>query len=87
MLMTVVAFSVIAVSAASAALPEWLGTFPTNFTSHGGEAILKVATSKMKCARTSDKGQITGAKTGTVLISFSGCKISGSSRATPRCRS
>jgi hypothetical protein len=76
-LATVVAFSVIAVSAASAALPEFLGTFPTNFTSHSGEAVLKAATSKVKCVSTSNTGQITGAKTGTVLVTFSGCKLSG----------
>jgi hypothetical protein len=76
-LMTVVAFSVIAVSAASAALPEWLGTFPTNFTSHGGEAVLEVSVSKIKCTSTSDKGQITNAKEGKVVVTFSGCKFSG----------
>jgi hypothetical protein len=58
-------------------LPEWLGTFPTNFTSHGGEAVLKVATSKVKCASTDNTGVVTGAKTGTVLVTFLGCKLSG----------
>lgn len=75
--MAPVAFSAIAASAASAALPEWLGTFPTDFTSHGGEAVLKVSTSKIKCASTSDTGQITGAKTGTMSVTASGCKLSG----------
>jgi hypothetical protein len=78
-LMAVFAFSAIAASAASAALPEWLGTFPTPFTSHGGEAILKVGTvSKVKCASTTNTGSITGPKLGTVLVNFTGCKLSGS---------
>jgi hypothetical protein len=77
-LMTVVALNAIAASTASAKLPEWLGTFPTKFTSHGGEAILKVGSSKIRCISTNGKGEITGAKTGLELITVSGCKFSGS---------
>jgi hypothetical protein len=76
-LMAVFAFSAIAASAASAALPEWLGKFPTKFTSHSGEAVLKVSTSKVKCASSTNSGQITNAKEGTVVVTFSGCKLSG----------
>ena len=55
-LVMVVAFSVIAASAASAALPEVLGTFPTNFTAHSGEVVLKVSTQKVKCVSTTWHG-------------------------------
>lgn len=78
-LMAVFAFSAIGASAASAALPEFLGTFPDHFTSHGGLSTLKtVAASKtVTCASVDNLGEILNAKEALVLVTFLGCKLSG----------
>lgn len=78
-LMAVFAFSAIGASAASAELPEFLGTFPVHFTSHGGVSILKTVTvpKTVTCNSIDNLGEITGPKTAWVLVTFLGCNLSG----------
>jgi hypothetical protein len=74
------ALSAVGASAASAVTPpEFLGTFPDHFTSHGGISTLKTTTvpKTVTCSNVDNIGEITGAKTALVLVTFLGCKLSG----------
>jgi hypothetical protein len=73
-LVAVFAFSAVAASAAMATPPEFSKT-GVKFTSSGGEAKLKSPAGTVKCTSISNSGKITGSKTGEVVVTFSGCKI------------
>ncbi len=65
-------------SAASAALPEFVGPVPLPFTSTLKATTLEtVGTLKITCTGGSDAGEITGPKTLTVRIKFTGCMLNG----------
>ena len=65
-----------AAASAGAALPEWVGPFPTKFTSASGVTILEtVKKAQIVCASDKGAGEVTGAKTGTIKIKFVGCEL------------
>jgi hypothetical protein len=77
--MSVCVISAVASAAASAALPEFL---PVNtratFTSTSGEGRLEtVGGEAIECTADTNKGAITGPKTATLEVSFTGCKAFG----------
>ena len=66
---------IVAVSA-SAALPEFSPPFSKTFTSISKATLLEtVGGKKVKCSADTDSGEITGPKTGSVQITFTGCKL------------
>jgi hypothetical protein len=77
-LMAVFALSAVVASSASAALePEFTGSFPNNFTSLAlGSSELKAPGLTVTCAHLSNSGVITGAKMGSVDVTFTGCLLS-----------
>lgn len=77
--MAMFAFGAIGASAASAALPEFLSVFPNHFTSHGELSTLKttVASKTVTCQKVDNLGDLLTAKTALVLVTFLGCKLSG----------
>jgi hypothetical protein len=69
---------------ALAALPEYVGHFPMHLTSTGGKVTVEtISKIKATCKATSDSGEITGPKTGTVTIKLTGCAALGMECATP----
>jgi hypothetical protein len=72
-LAAVLALNAAMVSAASASVPEFV---PSKFTfkSEGGAATFKTAGLTVVCKASTDEGEVTGAKTGTVTVKFTGCK-------------
>jgi hypothetical protein len=61
---------------ASAALPEFVGPFPTPFTSKSGKTTLEtVKKATITCTADKGSGEVTGPKTGTIKITFSGCEF------------
>lgn len=65
-------------ASASAALPEYVGHFPMTLTSKGGKVTVEtVSKISATCTGTTDTGEITGPKTGTVVIRLTGCKALG----------
>lgn len=76
--------SIISVSAASAALPEFLGPFPNAFASKSGKTTLETVTGlKVTCKGDVAKGEVTGPKTDNVMITLTGCVLNGISCNTP----
>ena len=78
-LVAVFVMSAIAVSAASAALPEFVpksGAFPVKFTSSSGAGfLLTKAKHEVKCTADSNVGEITNAKkVAKVVVTFTGCE-------------
>lgn len=70
------AVSAVAASGASAANPEFLGTFPIHFSSLAlGESSLKAGGNTITCLHVDNLGVITGPKTGSVDVTFLGCKL------------
>lgn len=70
--------SVAAVTAGSAlaALPEFSGPFSKPFTSSSKSALFEtVGGKKLKCTSVANSGEITSPNTGTITITFSGCKL------------
>jgi hypothetical protein len=68
----------IAVSQASAALPEFVGPAPVPFTSKLKASTLEtVGGLKVTCTAGADTGEVTGPKTLTIAIVFTGCQLNG----------
>jgi hypothetical protein len=77
-LVSAVALSALAATSASAALPEFRPPFPKAFSSTSGKTVLEtVKKFKMTCTSDRNTGEVTGPKTGTVVITFVGCTIPG----------
>ncbi len=75
---------IISVSAASAALPEFLGPFPNKFTSRSGKTTLETVTGlKVTCKKDVAQGEVTGPKTDNVTITLIGCVLNGIVCNTP----
>jgi hypothetical protein len=64
--------AVVAVSSASAALPEF-SKFPVKFTSTSKASFLEASKKKIECTADKNTGEITGAKTDKVVVTFTGC--------------
>jgi hypothetical protein len=63
-------------ASASAALPEFVGPFPTTFTSKSGKTTLEtVKKAVITCVSDKGSGEVTGPKTGTMKITFTGCEF------------
>ncbi len=74
-LLAVFAFGALAAASASAALPEFEGPFPNTFTSKSGAGKLQtVGGQEVTCTADSNTGSITGAKTDTANVTFTGCE-------------
>jgi hypothetical protein len=76
----------IAVSQASAALPEFVGPTPVPFTStlKGTSTLETVSGLKITCTGGTDVGEVTGPKTLTIKILFTGCELNGLTCSTSR---
>jgi hypothetical protein len=67
-----------------AALPEFSGPFGKPFTSTSGPTRLRgVGGKRVICAASTDAGEITGAKTGSVVITWTGCTFKKTQCSTP----
>jgi len=67
-----------------AALPEFSAPFGKPFTSAGGaNRIRGVGGKRVVCAASTDTGEITGPKTGTVTITMTGCMLKKTQCSTP----
>jgi hypothetical protein len=74
--MVIVALTATVTASASAALPEFVGPFPAPFTAKSGLAKLEtVKGAVISCTADKGAGEVTGPKTGTVVITFSGCEF------------
>src|ERR1700680_1034994 len=63
-------------ASASAALPEFTGPFPTPFTSKSGITTLEtVKKAVITCKADKGSGEVTGPKSGTMKITFTGCEF------------
>jgi hypothetical protein len=72
------AIAAVASASASAALPEFGGPFPKPFTSKSKKSTFEtVKGTKVTCTVDTNAGEITGPKTGTVTVRFTGCRSSG----------
>jgi hypothetical protein len=72
----VLALSAGLTASASAALPEFTGPFPTPFTSKSGKTTLEtVKKATITCLADKGSGEVTGPKTGTTKITFTGCEF------------
>jgi hypothetical protein len=83
LLVAIFAMSAIAASTAAASEPEFSVLPATKtFTSTSGAGTLKAGTvATTTCTADTNKGTITGMKTvGSVVVTFTGCKISGNSK-------
>jgi len=70
------ALSVGLTASAWAALPEFVGPFPTPFTSKSGKTTLEtVKKATITCATDKGSGEVTGPKTGVMRITLSGCEF------------
>jgi len=66
-------------------LPCFVGPYPKPFTSTSGKGKLETVGKKtVTCEADTNDGEITGEKTDTVLVDFTGCKSSGVSCNTPK---
>ena len=75
-ILAILAVSATMVASASAALPEFGGPFSTPFTSKSGVSTLEtVKKATIVCTTDTNTGEVTGPKTGTVTITFSGCEL------------
>lgn len=74
--MTALVLSAGAAASASAALPEFVGPFPTPFTSKSGKTTLEtVKKATITCTADTGNGEVTGPKTGVTTITFTGCEF------------
>jgi hypothetical protein len=70
-----VALSASITASADAALPEFT-TFPVTFTSKSGVTVLEtVKKATIRCTADTGGGEVTGPKTGTIKITFTGCEF------------
>ncbi len=68
--------SVAAAASAVAAPPEFVGPTPVPFTATSGATTLETVTkAKITCASDVGSGEVSGPKTGTVKITFTGCEL------------
>lgn len=77
-LFTLVALALGACSAASAlaAPPEFVGPVPVPFTAKSGVTTLEtVKGAKVTCKADTAAGEVTGPKTGTIKVTFTGCEF------------
>jgi hypothetical protein len=73
---TTVVLSAAIASSAAAAPPEWVGPFPTPFTSKSGVTTLEtVKKAVIRCTSDVGGGEVTGPNTATIKITFSGCEL------------
>jgi hypothetical protein len=71
-----VALSAGMTASAAAAPPEFTGPFPTPFTSKSGVTVLEtVKKATITCTADTGSGEVTGPKTGTMTITFTGCEF------------
>jgi hypothetical protein len=76
-----VALAVLAISACSsasalAALPEFVGPLPVPFAAKSGLTTLEtISGAKIACTSDTGAGEVTGAKTGSVKLTFTGCEL------------
>lgn len=69
----VLAMSAVVAASASAELPEFSGPFPKAYTSKGGATLIETGGIKLTCKASTDVGEVTGAKTGNVMVRLTGC--------------
>src|ERR1700741_1577070 len=70
------ALSATVTATASASLPEFVGPFPVGFAAKSGATKLEtVKGAVITCTADTGAGEVTGPKTGTVTITFSGCEF------------
>jgi hypothetical protein len=77
-LVAMFAMSATTALSASAALPEFSGPFPKPFTSTSKASLLETVppgSKKTKCTADTNVGEITGAQTGFITITFTGCTL------------
>jgi hypothetical protein len=68
--------SVGATSSAWAALPEFSGPFPNSFTAKSGVTTLETTSKALiHCVTDTGTGELSGAKTGSVTLTFTGCEL------------
>jgi hypothetical protein len=77
------AMSAVAAASASAALPEFSGPFPKPYTSKGAKVVIETSGIKLKCAASTDTGEVLGAKNGKVMIRLTGCEGDGFKCTSP----
>ncbi len=71
-------------SSSYAALPEFSGPFGKPFTSSSGPSRLRgVGGKRVICTASTDVGEFTGAKTGSVTITWTGCTLKKTQCSTP----
>ena len=74
--MAALALGATVTASASAALPEFGGPFPVPFTSKSGVTTLEtVKKAVIRCAADTGVGEVSGPKTGSVKITFTGCEL------------
>jgi hypothetical protein len=73
------AMSVVASATASAAKPEFSGSFPNKFQYKGGSVSFANAKggTTFQCLNSTGEGSLTSAKAGTIKFSFTGCETGG----------
>ncbi len=75
---------IVSVTAASAALPEFLGPFPNKFALTSGKTTLETVTGlKVTCKKDAANGEVAGPKTDSVTITLTGCVLNGLVCNTP----
>lgn len=73
-----------AAQSSSAALPEFSAPFGKTFTSSSGQARLRaVGGKRVICAASTDAGEISGPKAGSVTITWTGCTLQKTPCFTP----
>jgi hypothetical protein len=79
LLMVAFALSAVAATTASAALPEFTGSFPNSFHYTGGAISFTTVGSvtTFRCTRTQGEGSLTSAKGGSIQLRFIGCEDGG----------
>jgi hypothetical protein len=76
LLLASLAVSAWAAASASAALPEFSGPIPTTFTAKSGATTLEtVKGAKITCTADTGGGEVSGPKTGTIKLTFTGCEL------------
>jgi hypothetical protein len=73
-LVAVFAMSAIAATSASAALPEFIGSFPAKYQLKSGSVTLYEEGTKLSCLSATGEGSVTGAKTLVAKFVFKHCE-------------
>jgi hypothetical protein len=82
--MLLLTLGAVGAQSSSAALPEFSAPFGKPFTSTSGQIRLRgVSGKRVICAASTDSGEITGPKTGTVTIAMTGCMHKKTQCSTP----